>query len=261
MKLLRNTCSFLAALLLAPVAVFTCPTQIAQAQIAVIADSAPPALPVTDQPPCPGDGYIWTPGYWAYSPNGYRWQTGAWVTPPYVGGLWTPGYWGLNGGLYNWFPGYWGMTVGYYGGLNYGFGYFGSGFYGGYWSGGRFRYNRAYGNYGRGFGGDFYGRNYASAALRSSGSSFARIGNQAAIGRRSSFGSSYGAGNRGSNVASISNAFSGTHSTVAPSYGGRAFGDSSYAGRSSSGGMSSNYAGSAHSYSGGMSRGGGGGRR
>ena len=26
---------------------------------------APPALPVYTQPICPGDGYIWTPGYWA----------------------------------------------------------------------------------------------------------------------------------------------------------------------------------------------------
>src|SRR5262249_10457129 len=27
---------------------------------------APPVLPVYDQPLCPGPGYIWTPGYWAY---------------------------------------------------------------------------------------------------------------------------------------------------------------------------------------------------
>ena len=27
---------------------------------------APPVLPVYVQPVCPGDGYLWTPGYWAY---------------------------------------------------------------------------------------------------------------------------------------------------------------------------------------------------
>ena len=25
---------------------------------------APPPLPVYEQPICPGEGYIWTPGYW-----------------------------------------------------------------------------------------------------------------------------------------------------------------------------------------------------
>ena len=58
------------------------------------ANVAPPAIPDYDQPPCPGDGYIWTPGYWAWGPDGYYWVNGAWVLPPYAGALWTPGYWG-----------------------------------------------------------------------------------------------------------------------------------------------------------------------
>src|SRR3974390_2554620 len=29
----------------------------------------PPVLPVYAQPLCPGPGYIWTPGYWAWDPN------------------------------------------------------------------------------------------------------------------------------------------------------------------------------------------------
>jgi len=37
-----------------------------------------------------------------------------------------------------------GGQVGYYGGINYGFGYFGTGFWGGYWRGGRFMYTGAY---------------------------------------------------------------------------------------------------------------------
>jgi hypothetical protein len=42
-----------------------------------------------------------------------------------------------------WHPGYWGRYVGYYGGVNYGFGYMGIGFVGGMWRGGVFDYNTA----------------------------------------------------------------------------------------------------------------------
>ncbi|MGO8759576.1 MAG: YXWGXW repeat-containing protein [Terracidiphilus sp.] len=104
---------------------------------------APPALPVYEQPPCPQPGWMWTPGYWAYGPDGYYWVPGTWVPAPYVGALWTPGYWGWNAGLYAWHPGYWGPHVGYYGGVNYGFGFFGIGFAGGAWRGGVFAYNTA----------------------------------------------------------------------------------------------------------------------
>jgi hypothetical protein len=57
--------------------------------------------------------------------------------------LWTPGYWGYNGGQYVFNDGYWGPTVGFYGGINYGFGYPGQGYYGGEWAGDSFRYNTA----------------------------------------------------------------------------------------------------------------------
>lgn len=103
---------------------------------------APPALPVYVQPPCPGDGYIWTPGYWAYGPAGYYWVPGTWVVAPEPGLLWTPGYWAWGGGAYIWHAGYWGPHVGFYGGINYGFGYTGVGYVGGYWQGGHFFYNR-----------------------------------------------------------------------------------------------------------------------
>ncbi len=104
---------------------------------------APPVLPVYVQPPCPEDGWLWTPGYWAYGDDGYYWVPGTWVPAPYEGALWTPGYWGWGSGLYVWHPGYWGRHVGYYGGVNYGFGYMGVGFVGGMWAGGAFRYNTA----------------------------------------------------------------------------------------------------------------------
>jgi hypothetical protein len=105
---------------------------------------APPVLPVYVQPICPAAGYIWTPGYWAYDDAaGYYWVPGAWVLAPYTGALWTPGYWGWGSGGYFWNAGYWGPHVGFYGGVNYGFGYFGRGFEGGYWDHDRFRYNTA----------------------------------------------------------------------------------------------------------------------
>jgi hypothetical protein len=103
----------------------------------------PPILPVYSQPICPGQGYIWTPGYWAYGSYGYYWVPGAWVLAPFTGALWTPGYWGWGDGVYLWHEGYWGLSVGFYGGINYGFGYTGFGYLGGYWNHGAFYYNGA----------------------------------------------------------------------------------------------------------------------
>lgn len=114
-----------------------------RAEVVISVGFAPPPLLVYDQPPCPDEGMIWTPGYWAYGPDGYYWVPGAWVPAPYAGALWTPGYWGWSAGMYYWHPGYWGPHVGYYGGINYGYGYFGVGFLGGRWNGGFFEYNTA----------------------------------------------------------------------------------------------------------------------
>lgn len=118
----------------------------AQVSVGISVRVGPPALPVYAQPICPGPGYIWTPGYWAWGPDGYYWVPGTWVIAPRVGFLWTPGYWGWGGGVYVWHPGYWGPHVGFYGGINYGFGYAGVGYVGGYWNHGVFAYNRAVNN-------------------------------------------------------------------------------------------------------------------
>ncbi len=101
-----------------------------------------------EQPVIPGPGYIWTPGYWAWSPEygSYFWVPGTWVLPPQVGVLWTPGYWGWGGNGFNWNPGYWAPHIGYYGGVNYGYGYTGNGYEGGYWNNGALYYNRSVNN-------------------------------------------------------------------------------------------------------------------
>lgn len=113
------------------------------AQIGVAVTIAPPELPVYEPPLCPGDGYIWTPGYYQYGDYGYYWVPGQWVMPPSSGLLWTPGYWGYASGKYAWHEGYWGPQVGFYGGINYGNGYSGSGFTGGRWDGNVFMHNAA----------------------------------------------------------------------------------------------------------------------
>ncbi len=114
----------------------------------IIVNFAPPALPVYDQPVPPEEGYLWTPGYWAFD-NGfgdYYWVPGTWVQAPEQGLFWTPPYWGWAGNGYQYYPGYWAPQVGYYGGINYGYGYYGHGYEGGRWDNGRFYYNRAVNN-------------------------------------------------------------------------------------------------------------------
>lgn len=115
----------------------------ATSQVRVAIAIGPPPIPIYEQPICPGDGYIWTPGYWAYDYDDadYYWVPGTWVPAPEVGFLWTPGYWAWGGDGFVFTGGYWGPVVGFYGGINYGFGYFGRGYEGGRWDGGHFYYN------------------------------------------------------------------------------------------------------------------------
>ncbi len=134
---------FLALLLLAAMILGTPAASQAQIAVGVSIRIGPPVLPVYVQPVCPAPGYIWTPGFWAYGEDGYYWVPGTWVMAPQVGFLWTPGYWGFAEGVYVWHGGYWGPHVGFYGGIDYGFGYTGVGFVGGEWHGREFAYNRS----------------------------------------------------------------------------------------------------------------------
>jgi hypothetical protein len=144
---MHRVCSLVSPLLL--LAALTMPV-VGNAQIICVSNtSPPPELPVYEQPPIPAPGYMWIPGYWASGPNGYFWVPGTWVQPPAVRLLWTPGYWVWRDGVYLWNAGYWGPHIGFYGGVNYGFGYVGVGFEGGRWENGAFAYNRAITNLGR----------------------------------------------------------------------------------------------------------------
>jgi hypothetical protein len=108
---------------------------------AVSSAATPPLLSEEDQPPLSQDGLLWTPGYWYWRNQGYFWIHGAWVRPPQFGLLWTPAYWSSAGTVFVFHPGHWGSTVGFYGGVNYGYGYFGNGYTGGHWIGNSFAYN------------------------------------------------------------------------------------------------------------------------
>jgi len=141
---------FVRPLLLAFASAFVvlCMSATSFAAIGITVSFGPPPLPVYEQPICPGDGYLWTPGYWAWGADfdDYYWVPGTWILAPEVGFFWTPGYWGWGNGGYLWYDGYWGPQVGFYGGINYGFGFFGVGFEGGHWENGHFFYNRAVNN-------------------------------------------------------------------------------------------------------------------
>ena len=110
---------------------------------AVTSVATPPPLPEEDQPALTEDGALWTPGYWYWRDRGYVWIPGVWVRPPQAGVLWTPAYWSTAGAVFIFHPGHWGSTVGFYGGVNYGYGYFGKGYTGGHWVGNSFAYNSA----------------------------------------------------------------------------------------------------------------------
>jgi hypothetical protein len=135
MRTIRILLAFLA--LVIPVTLF--------GQVSVSISIGPPALPYYEQPICPGDGYLWTPGYWAYddSISDYYWVNGVWVMAPEEGFLWTPGYWSWGDRGYRFNEGYWGAEIGFYGGINYGYGYYGGGYGGGRWDHGHFFYNRS----------------------------------------------------------------------------------------------------------------------
>ena len=99
----------------------------ALAQFRVAITIAPPALPVYEQPVCPGDGYIWTPGYWYWDDDvsDYYWVPGTWVRRRKSA---SSGRRAIGAGAATHLFStkvIWGSEVGFYGGINYGFGYFG----------------------------------------------------------------------------------------------------------------------------------------
>jgi hypothetical protein len=121
-----------------------------RANAAAKVNVAPPLLPVYAQPALPEEGYLWVPGFWAWreAVPDYYWVPGTWVKPPRSGLLWTPAYWSRADGGYVFHVGYWAEEVGFYGGIDCGYGYGGDGYQGGRWEKGSFFYNKAANNLG-----------------------------------------------------------------------------------------------------------------
>jgi len=143
-----------AALALALPAVTIIMPATAQAQISfginIRIGYPPPPIPIYAPPPLPEPGMIWVPGHWRWSDwiDDYYWVSGYWERPPQFGLLWTPAWWGWDNGAYLYHEGYWGREVGWYGGIDYGFGYHGHGWAGGRWEHGQLAYNTAVVNVG-----------------------------------------------------------------------------------------------------------------
>ena len=148
MRAIRS--SLLALMLGATPAAMLIATATAQVFVNIRINSAPPPLPYYEQPAIPAYGYLWVPGYWYWdrSVDDYYWVPGTWVEPPRRGLLWTPAYWSWVEGRYVFYPGYWAREVGFYGGIDYGYGYTGEGYLGGRWETGAFFYNRSVNNIG-----------------------------------------------------------------------------------------------------------------
>jgi hypothetical protein len=146
MRIIRS--SALALMLSAASGAMMCAPAQAQISINVRVNIAPPPLPYYEQPVIPAAGYLWVPGFWAWDETAgdYYWVPGTWIEPPQPGLLWTPAYWGWLDGRYVFYPGYWAPEVGFYGGINYGYGYTGDGYLGGRWDHGAFFYNRSVNN-------------------------------------------------------------------------------------------------------------------
>ncbi len=71
------------SLLLALVVFLVPAASFAQVSVGVSVRVGPPILPVYAQPVCPGEGYIWTPGYWGWGGGVYVFHAGYWG--PHVG--------------------------------------------------------------------------------------------------------------------------------------------------------------------------------
>ena len=151
MSRFRNILAATAAALVAGAPLLALPTA-APAQInigvSVNVGFPPPPLPIYAQPVIPAYGYIWVPGYWAWDDSiaDYYWIPGTWVQPPRSASCGPPPGGDFNNGRYGFNPGYWGPQVGFYGGINYGYGYGGNGYQGGRWQGNNFYYNNTVNN-------------------------------------------------------------------------------------------------------------------
>ncbi len=58
-------------------------------------------------PPQPGEDYVWLPGYWRWTDQGYEWSQGHWEEPPGRDYAWQRSGWVRQGTGYRFVPGHW----------------------------------------------------------------------------------------------------------------------------------------------------------
>jgi hypothetical protein len=75
--------------------------------LAEVTETAPPPPRVESQPPMPGAGYVWGPGYYAWKNKAYEWTAGSWQRPPHEGYGWVRPTYVPIGGHYYFQPGRW----------------------------------------------------------------------------------------------------------------------------------------------------------
>src|ERR1700722_15994699 len=54
-------------------------------QVGIYIGRTPPPLRYEVRPQAPGEGYVWTEGYWGNQDGRYVWVGGRWQRPPYAG--------------------------------------------------------------------------------------------------------------------------------------------------------------------------------
>ena len=68
---------------------------------------APPPPQQEVQPPSPGAGQVWVPGFWQWNGSRHVWAAGHWTPPPQPNMAWDPPRWENQGGKYAFIEGRW----------------------------------------------------------------------------------------------------------------------------------------------------------
>ncbi len=58
-------------------------------------------------PPPPGAQYIWRPGHWRWTGQGYAWIPGRYLVRQHAWHGWAPGHWVVRGGVWVWVQPHW----------------------------------------------------------------------------------------------------------------------------------------------------------
>ena len=69
--------------------------------------TAPPPPQQETQPPSPGAGHVWVPGFWQWNGSRHVWSAGHWAEPPQTGMTWQAPKWENRAGHWQFEEGKW----------------------------------------------------------------------------------------------------------------------------------------------------------